>query len=327
MILLLGASGYVGQAFSAELRRRKWSFIPLTRRAYDYSQFDILFDYVRKMRPEFLINAAGYAPSPNVDTCEQAREEVLCANALLPQTIARACLMTNTPWGHVSSGSIYAGAKIAERGGTRIEKDLNRPEIRNLFAEHPERILGFTEWDEPNFSFRHAPCNFYSGTKALAEEAIRGVGQCYIWRPRMFFNEFDESRNLLSKLQRYDRVYDNFNSITHLDEFVHVCLELWDRQAPFGIYNLVNPGAIATRRIVEIIRQVRKPARAFEYWENDEVFYHCQARTPRSNCILDPAKVLSLGIRMRPVEDALQDALERWHSPSPTLEFAGAGVR
>ena len=116
MILLLGASGYVGQAFSAELRRRRWSFIPLTRRAFDYTSFDILFDYVRKMRPEFIINAAGYAPNPNVDACESAREEVLCANALLPQTIARACLMTNTPWGHVSSGSIYTGAKVAEWG-------------------------------------------------------------------------------------------------------------------------------------------------------------------------------------------------------------------
>jgi dTDP-4-dehydrorhamnose reductase len=88
MILLLGASGYIGQAFSSEMRRRRWSFIPLTRRAFDYTSFDILFDYVRKMRPEFIVNAAGYAPNPNVDACEMAREEVLCANALLPQTSA-----------------------------------------------------------------------------------------------------------------------------------------------------------------------------------------------------------------------------------------------
>ena len=97
MILLLGASGYVGHAFSSELRRQRWSFIPLTRKAIDYTSFDILFDYVREMRPEFIINAAGYGPNPNVDACELAREEVLCANALLPQTIARVCLLTNTP--------------------------------------------------------------------------------------------------------------------------------------------------------------------------------------------------------------------------------------
>ena len=327
MILLLGASGYVGQAFSAELRRRRWSFIPLTRRAFDYTSFDILFDYVRKMRPEFIVNAAGYAPNPNVDACESAREEVLCANALLPQTIARACLMTNTPWGHVSSGSIYTGAKVAaEWGRMRIERDLNRPAMRKLFAAHPEKFCGFTEWDEPNFSFRHAPCNFYSGTKALAEEAIRGVGQNYIWRPRMIFNECDEDRNLLAKLQHYDRVYDNVNSISHLDDFVRACLELWERQAPYGIYNVVNPGAITTRRIVEMIRQILNPGRHFEFWESDEEFYRCQAKTPRSNCILDSAKLLSLGVKMRPVEEALEDALLRWHTAAPPAKFALAGI-
>ena len=326
MILLLGASGYVGQAFSAELRRRGWSFIPLTRRAIDYTSFDILFDYIRKMRPEFVINAAGYAPNPNVDACESAREEVLCANALLPQTIARACLMTNTPWGHVSSGSIYVGAKVAEWGRMRVERDLNRPELRRLFAGQPEKFCGFSEWDEPNFSFRHGPCNFYSGTKALAEEAIRGVGQNYIWRPRMLFNECDEPRNLLTKLQHYERVYDNVNSITHLDDFVRACLELWERQAPFGIYNVVNPGAVTTRRIVELIRQHLKPDRHFEFWENDEEFYRCQAKTPRSSCILDPSKLLSLGVKMRPVKKALEDTLERWQPLPAFPKFALAGI-
>lgn len=327
MILLLGASGYVGQAFSAEMRRRRWSFIPLTRRAIDYTSFDALFDYVRRMRPEFIINAAGYAPNPNVDVCELEREEVLCANALLPQTIARVCLMTNTPWGHVSSGSIYVGAKVADNGRMRIERDLNQPEIRRLFAEHPERICGFTEFDEPNFSFRHTPCNFYSGTKALAEEAIRGVGRSYIWRPRMLFNEFDEPRNLLSKLQHYDRVYDNVNSISHLDEFVRACLELWEIRAPFGIYNVVNPGAIATQRIVEMVRQYLKPSRHFEFWENDEEFYRCQAKVPRSSCILDSSKLRSLGMKMRPVEEALEDALERWQTASMSVQFAAGSIR
>ena len=326
MILLLGASGYVGQAFADELRRRKWSFIPLTRRAIDYTSFDILFDYMRKMRPEFLINAAGYAPNPNVDACESEREEVLCANALLPQTIARACLMTNTAWGHVSSGSIYTGAKVAEWGRLRIERDLNRPEMRKLFAEEPEKFHGFTEWDEPNFSFRHVPCNFYSGTKALAEEAIRGSGQTYLWRPRMLFNECDEPRNLLAKLQYYERVYDNVNSISHLDEFVRACLELWERQAPYGIYNVVNPGAIRTRRIVEMIQEVLNPARRFEFWQNDDDFYRCRAKVPRSNCILNPAKLLALGVKMRPVEKALRDTLERWHTVTPPPKFAMAGV-
>src|SRR6266850_6509289 len=57
MILLLGATGYVGQAFARALRSRKDSFIPLSRSAFDYTRFEFLFDYIRKVGPELVINA------------------------------------------------------------------------------------------------------------------------------------------------------------------------------------------------------------------------------------------------------------------------------
>lgn len=321
MILLLGASGYVGRAFAGELRRRGYCFIPLSRKAIDYTDFDLLFDYLRKMRPEFLINAAGYTGKPNVDACELAREETLAANTLLPQTIAHACLMTNTPWGHVSSGGIYTGAKVWENGRMRIERNLNRPEMRRLFAEHPERICGFTEWDEPNFSFRCQPCNFYGGSKALAEEVLRGVGQSYIWRPGVPFNEREEARSFLCRIQRYPKVYDSVNSISHVEDFARACLNLWERQAPFGIYNVTNPGTVTTQQVVDMIQRMLKPRRRFEFWKDDEEFYREGVTVPRSNCILDVSKLSASGVEMRPVEEALEDSLRNWHWAAPPAEL------
>jgi len=249
MILLLGASGYVGQAFARELRRRGSCFIPLTRKAIDYTNFDLLFDYVRRIQPEFLINAAGMTGTPNVDACEVAREETLAANTLLPQTVARVCLMNNTPWGHVSSGCIYAGAKIVENGRMRLEKNLNQPEVRRLMAEHPERVFGFNELDQPNFSFRHRPCSFYSGSKALAEETILETGPSYIWRPGMPFNGREESRNFLCRIQKHSKVYNGVHPLSHVEDFVRACLDLWKRHAPFGVYNMSNPGVMPTPQI------------------------------------------------------------------------------
>ena len=46
MILLLGASGYIGQAFEQELENRRWPYTPLSRKQLDYSQFDILLNYL-----------------------------------------------------------------------------------------------------------------------------------------------------------------------------------------------------------------------------------------------------------------------------------------
>src|SRR2546426_9172215 len=154
MILLLGATGYIGQAFLGALQQRGRPFTTLSRSQVDYSRFDVLLDCLRNTKPDFLINAAGYTGKPNVDACETAKADTLAGNTLLPQTIAHACLTTNTPWGHVSSGCIFSGAKIAADGTTRVEKDLAKPELKALAETNPRAIQGYTETDEPNFAFR-----------------------------------------------------------------------------------------------------------------------------------------------------------------------------
>jgi dTDP-4-dehydrorhamnose reductase len=231
---------------------------------------------------------------------------------LFPQTVAHACSITNTPWGHVSSGCIFAGAKLVQDGVARVEKDLTAPGIQDLLDRCPESFHGFTETDVPNFSFRQPPCSFYSGTKALAEESLQGLNQTYIWRLRIPFDEFDRPRNYLSKLQRYPRVYNNINSISHRGDFARACLDLWERRAPTGIYNVTNTGFVSTRQVVEMIQEILKPKRSFEFWADDEEFYRVAAKAPRSNCILDNSKLLAAGVGMCSVEDALEDSLRNW---------------
>jgi len=318
MIVLLGGSGYIGQAFAQALRERQQPFIALARKELDYTRYDLLLKFLRETKPSFLINAAGYTGKPNVDACEEAQADTLAGNTLFPQTVAHACLVTGTPWGHVSSGCIYSGAKVAGDGTTRIEKDLSKPELKSLATTHPGAVHGYTETDEPNFTFRHPPCSFYSGTKALAEEAIAGIGQSYIWRLRIPFDELDNPRNYLSKIQRYAKVYDNVNSISHRGDFVHACLELWDRRAPFGAYNITNPGFVTTRQVVEMIQKILKPNRSFAFWQSDEEFYRVAAKTPRSNCVLNVSKLLATGVKLRPVTEVLEDCLQHWKAEQPS---------
>jgi dTDP-4-dehydrorhamnose reductase len=312
MILLLGATGYIGEAFARELTRRGEKFVSLSRKDVDYTRFDALLGFLRANKISFLVNCAGYTGKPNVDACELDKAGTLLGNALLPQTIAHACLAANVPWGHVSSGCIFAGAKISENGNIRVEKDMTRPALHALVENKSPAVLGFDESDTPNFSFRDQPCSFYSGTKALGEEAMAGVGQSYIWRLRIPFDEFDNKRNYLSKVQRYAKVYDNVNSISHRADFVGACLDTWKLRAPFGIYNVTNPGYVTTRHVVEQIEKHLKPARKFEFWQSDEEFYKVAAKTPRSNCVMDSSKLLSVGVKIRGVEEALETSLKNW---------------
>jgi dTDP-4-dehydrorhamnose reductase len=312
MILLLGATGYIGEAFAAELQRRKSEFVTLSRTQAEYTRFDSLLEYLRAKKPAFVINCAGFTGKPNVDACELDKAGTLLGNTLLPQTIAHACAAAGIPWGHISSGCIYSGAKISEGGTVRVEKDMNKAELHALAESKSPSILGFTEVDMPNFSFRDGPCSFYSGSKALGEEVIANIGQSYVWRLRIPFDEFDNKRNYLSKVQRYQKVYENVNSVSHRADFVRACLDTWERRVPFGIYNVTNPGYVTTRHVVELIEKHLKLARKFEFWKNDDEFYKIAAKTPRSNCVMDVTKLLATGVKIRPVEEALEDSLKNW---------------
>ena len=312
MIFLLGATGYIGEAFARDLERRQWPFEKLSRKRLDYTRFEVLYKHLKERRPEFVVNTAGYTGKPNVDACEVAKADTLQGNTLLAQTIAQACAAADVPWGHVSSGCIYSGAKVSVDGKLRAEKDLTRPDLKTLVAKQPDAIRGFTELDTPNFTFRDPPCSFYSGTKALGEEAISGVGRSYIWRLRIPFDEYDGARNYLSKVQRYPKVYDNVNSISHRADYARACLDLWERKAAFGIYNVTNPGWVTTRTVITMIERILKPARKFEFWESDEEFYKVAAKTPRSNCVMDVTKLQAAGVKIRPVMEALEESLQSW---------------
>jgi hypothetical protein len=75
---------------------------------------------------------------------------------------------------------------------------------------------------------------------------------------------------------------------------------------------VVNPGYISTREVVEKIQKRLKASWKPEFWQSDDEFYRFGAVTPRSNCILDPGKILKAGIRIRSSQEAIEDALNRW---------------
>ncbi len=315
MILLLGASGYIGRAFAGELRRRGLCFIPLTRRAFDYTRFDFLFDYLRTMRPAFLINAASYKGASGRMAGEADRDKMMASNAILPQMIARVCMMTKTPWAHVSSGAVFCGAKLVQNGTVVIQRNLGADSLA-LFEAHPECFAGFTELDEPNASFRDAPCNFYSGTRALGEEAIRDIGWSYLWRMRLPFTDWEEPSNWLWQMLRHGEARDGLNSFSHLQDCVTACLDLWETQAPFGVYNVVNPGATTTghvaqamQRILRVPVRVRPPDPA-----GDE-------DSPPSSCVLDCGKLLRAGVKLRPLDEALAESLDGLRRAERTLRI------
>lgn len=286
MIYLLGGSGYVGSAYQALLTREGLVFRNVRRADFDYTNRAALTELLRREKPAFLINAAGYTGKPNVDACELHKSECLMGNAVLPGTIAQACADAGVPWGHVSSGCIYTGA---------------RPDGS-----------GFSETDTPNFTFRTDNCSFYSGTKGLGEEVLAGAPNVFIWRLRIPFNEVDNARNYLSKLMRYANLLEATNSISQLDEFVAATLACWEKRVPFGTYNVTNPGQVTTHEVVALIQKTGVSHKDFRFFKDEADFMSKAAKTPRSNCVMDSRKLAATGIKLTEVHEAVERDLRRW---------------
>ena len=286
MIYLLGGSGFVGSAYQALLQRKGLPFRNLRRSEFDYTNQAALTELLRREKPAFLINAAGYTGKPNVDACELHKADCVMGNAVLPGIIAQACTHAGVPWGHVSSGCIYTGSRP---DGT-----------------------GFTETDTPNFSFRTNNCSFYSGTKAIGEEVLASFPNVYIWRLRIPFNNIDNPRNYLTKLLRYNTLLEAENSISQLEEFVESTFACWEKRVPFGIYNITNPGFVTTRGVVDLIKKTGVSNKDFQFFKDESQFMTLAAKTPRSNCTMNSSKLASVGIKMTEVHEAVERDLRRW---------------
>jgi dTDP-4-dehydrorhamnose reductase len=286
MIYLLGGSGYVGQAYQSLLTRKGIVFRNLRRTELDYTNPVVLAAALKADRPHFLINAAGYTGKPNVDACELHKTECLFGNAVLPGIVAQACAEAGVPWGHVSSGCIFTGARP---DGT-----------------------GFSETDAPNFTFRQNNCSFYSGTKALGEEVLAGRPDVYLWRLRIPFNHVDSPRNYLSKLMRYQTLLEATNSISQLEEFVSATFACWEKRVPFGTYNVTNPGQVTTHEVVDLILKSGVCAKTYRFFKSENEFMHVAAKTPRSNCVMNSTKLASVGITLTEVHEAIARDLGRW---------------
>ena len=285
MILLLGANGYIGSEFRRQLDRRNIRSMVWHRSiAYDYRSRSTFQRTMADEKPNVVINCAAFVKDGAVDNCEDWKYETLAGNLAFPVMLAEECERAKATLLHVSTGCLFNGSN----GGG-----------------------GWSETDEPELSFK-TKCGIYVGSKELAERLIRPYEKHYICRIRLPFDQYDWHRNYLSKLMRYPKAVRATNSLSHRGDFVSACLDLLKIGAPFGTYNVTNPGSICSTEICAKLKH-KGLKKEFEFWDDDE-FARTVARTPKSNCILNCVKLLKTGVNMRTVHEAVEDSIDNWVS-------------
>jgi dTDP-4-dehydrorhamnose reductase len=286
MVVLLGSTGYVGQAFARQLEASGIPYLAPGHGELDLTSREAVAAWFSGRAVTFVINAVGFTGRPNIDGTERERWRCLRANTVVPGVLAEVLGDRGIEWGHVSSGCIYRGARLDGSG--------------------------FTEEDEPVFAMTDPRAGWYARTKWMAEVLLRERPGVRIWRMRIPFDEEDHERNYLSKLMRYEKLLEVRNSISHRQEFAAAAIATLMKGLPGGVYNVTNPGSVLTSEVVEALRRHGICRREFEYFSDERAFLAEPGRVYRASCILDSGKLAAAGIVLRDVRESLEATLYGW---------------
>jgi len=273
MKILIFGKGYIGRKFFDYLGEEGDEVVMSDLRVEDY---DGLVDEIRRHQADVVLNCIGKTGRPNVDWCEDNKDETFFGNVTVPVMMAQACEELGLYMVHVGSGCVYTGDKDG---------------------------VGFCEDDEPNFDG-----SFYSRTKAQSEAMLKDFDVLQL-RLRMPLDGEPGERNFISKITRYAKVISVPNSISVLDDFLRAGRALIVKRAT-GVFNMTNPGVIDHEEILEMYKEIVDPDFEYELMSLEELGRVTKAG--RSNCGLCSRKLEQEGVQMRPVREALRDVLEQY---------------
>jgi dTDP-4-dehydrorhamnose reductase len=282
-VIIFGAGGYIGSEFRQQMTMDGIKYYTMSSR--NWATYAQLSNQILSLRPTHIINCAAYVGDTCIADCETNKSAAILSNVMFVKILTDICFTQNVVLCHVSTGCLYTGYPTG----------------------------GFKESDPPNMSFELNNCSFYTGTKVLAEQLFRLLARKYIWRIRLPFESYNNRRNYFTKLLSYEQLISVQNSLSHKSDFVKACLESIQKEVSFGTYNMTNPGSMSAKEIVELMKKhldLRDvmPKKEFKFLGDANAL----ADIPRSNTILNTDKLKNTGIHIRPVQEAVEDALKNW---------------
>lgn len=274
-ILILG-KGYIGNYISSA--ETKHELVHIGKSDLDYSNPEIFIPYLKGSKFDWIINSSGYTGKPNVDSCEDDKENCYHYNVTVPLYLTRMANDLGIPIIHIGSGCIYSG--------------YNKK---------------YTENDLSDFGADSFNSSFYSKTKD-AFEKLSSTMDRYIFRIRIPFNGVPEPKNYLYKLLHYDNLINKQNSVTNVNDLVNFTFKFIEKKPTLGIYNVTNTGSIDARTIVSIMRDNFLENAKWKFIEIEDADF----RVARSNCILSTDKIKKLGLELPEVNVSIINSIEEY---------------
>ena len=209
-ILITGANGQLAREFIKAFNQINTEYVALTRNELDISNFNKVFEVIKAIKPNVIINCAAYNL---VDKAEINPYEAIKVNTVGVYNLALASSEYKVFLVHYSTDYVFDGKK----------EDL------------------YTEEDVPN------PINEYGKSKLFGESLINENLETYlIFRTSWVYGE--GKQNFLYKLSQWAEtqeylkiVCDEFSVPTSTKTIVEMTLKALDKDIT-GLYHLTNSG-------------------------------------------------------------------------------------
>jgi dTDP-4-dehydrorhamnose reductase len=225
-VLINGQHGQVSRELSRRLHNVD-ELIVMGRDQLDLAKPDLIRETVRGIRPDLIINAAGYT---GVDQAEREPEAAFALNAVAPGILAEEALALDVPLIHYSTDYVFDGSKTEP----------------------------YNEEDIPN------PLGIYGKSKLAGERAIAAVdGKYMILRTSWVYSTHGHNflltmQRLLQERSELRIVDDQIGAPTWAGSVANSTLaiiEEWQRgNEKWGTYHLTAQGQVSWFGFAQAIR-------------------------------------------------------------------------
>lgn len=288
-ILIYGSTGWIGSQFVNILNNNNINYVSSKLKVILENQ-ELLKEEIIKEKPTNIISFIGrthgkigdkyYSTIDYLEHDEKLSDNIR-DNLSGPILLANISKELNIHYTYLGTGCIFS------------YKENN---IKDY-----EKCYKFTENDLPNFFG-----SSYSIVKGYTDKMMHDYNNVLNIRIRMPITGYEEPRNFITKITKYEKICSIPNSMTVLPELLPYLLKLMSNNTT-GTLNFTNPGIISHNEILEMYKEIVDPNFTWKNFSIDEQNKILDSK--RSNNYLDTSKLEKYFPEIKNIKDSVREVL------------------